>query len=162
MATAVFAFMLAWGEYLFAVTLITTQSYQPISVAVYATMQPFALRRSWHADGYFCHLSRASSNLLLRGPEVDSRIRPEQAGASPRSSGQSASYCGGKSVMRRFGTVPEVETWQTRRIQGVAPPCLARIQHQATQCGIRNQTIYHRDGYLFRYFEYVGDDWRRM
>ncbi len=43
MATAVFAFMLAWGEYLFAVTLITTQSYQPISVAVYATMQPFAL-----------------------------------------------------------------------------------------------------------------------
>ena len=42
-ATAVFSFMLAWGEYLFAVTLITTQGYQPISVAVYALMQPFAL-----------------------------------------------------------------------------------------------------------------------
>ena len=42
-ATAVFSFMLAWGEYLFAVTLITTQRFQPISVAVYALMQPFAL-----------------------------------------------------------------------------------------------------------------------
>ena len=42
-ATAVFSFMLAWGEYLFAVTFITTQTLQPISVAVYSLMQPFAL-----------------------------------------------------------------------------------------------------------------------
>ena len=42
-ATAVFCFMLAWGEYLFAVTFITTQSLQPITVAVYALISPFAV-----------------------------------------------------------------------------------------------------------------------
>ena len=26
------------------------------------------------------------------------------------------------------------------------------------KCKIRNYSIYHRDGYLFAYFEYVGDD----
>ena len=42
-ATAVFCFMLAWGEYLFAVTFITTQSLQLITVAVYSLITPFAL-----------------------------------------------------------------------------------------------------------------------
>ncbi len=42
-ATAVFCFMLGWGEYLFAVTFITTQSLQPITVAVYALISPFAV-----------------------------------------------------------------------------------------------------------------------
>jgi L-rhamnose mutarotase len=26
------------------------------------------------------------------------------------------------------------------------------------ECNIRNYSIYHKDGYLFSYFEYVGDD----
>jgi len=26
------------------------------------------------------------------------------------------------------------------------------------QCSIRNYSIYHKDGFLFAYFEYVGDD----
>jgi L-rhamnose mutarotase len=28
------------------------------------------------------------------------------------------------------------------------------------ECNIRNYSIYHKDGYLFSYFEYVGDDFR--
>jgi L-rhamnose mutarotase len=27
-----------------------------------------------------------------------------------------------------------------------------------SKCGIRNYSIYYKDGYLFSYFEYVGDD----
>lgn len=42
-ATAVFCFMQGWGEYLFAVTFITTQALQPITVAVYALISPFAV-----------------------------------------------------------------------------------------------------------------------
>jgi len=26
------------------------------------------------------------------------------------------------------------------------------------ECNIRNYSIYHKDGYLFSYFEYIGDD----
>ena len=27
------------------------------------------------------------------------------------------------------------------------------------KCNIRNYTIFYRDGYLFSYLEYIGDDW---
>ncbi|HUS48028.1 MAG TPA: L-rhamnose mutarotase, partial [Phycisphaerae bacterium] len=27
-------------------------------------------------------------------------------------------------------------------------------------CNIRNYSIYHKDGWLFSYFEYVGDDFK--
>jgi L-rhamnose mutarotase len=37
----------------------------------------------------------------------------------------------------------------------VWPAVLAKI----TECGIRNYSIYHRGGWLFSYFEYVGDDY---
>jgi L-rhamnose mutarotase len=37
----------------------------------------------------------------------------------------------------------------------VWPGVLARI----SGCNIRNYSIYHRDGWLFSYFEYVGDDY---
>jgi len=29
-----------------------------------------------------------------------------------------------------------------------------------TRCNIRNYSIYHKDGYLFSYFEYVGRDFQ--
>lgn len=37
----------------------------------------------------------------------------------------------------------------------VWPGVLATI----TDCGIRNYSIFHRSGWLFSYFEYVGDDY---
>ena len=36
----------------------------------------------------------------------------------------------------------------------VWPSVLAMIR----KCNIRNYSIYHKDGYLFSYFEYVGED----
>jgi L-rhamnose mutarotase len=38
----------------------------------------------------------------------------------------------------------------------VWPEVLAMIR----ACNIRNYSIYHKDGYLFSYFEYVGDDFQ--
>lgn len=32
------------------------------------------------------------------------------------------------------------------------------ILAKITECGIRNYSIYHKDGFLFSYFEYVGED----
>ncbi|MCK4346374.1 MAG: L-rhamnose mutarotase [Bacteroidales bacterium] len=32
------------------------------------------------------------------------------------------------------------------------------IMNMLTECNIRNYSIYYKDGYLFSYFEYVGND----
>ena len=61
--------------------------------------------------------------------------------------------------MKRFGMVirlrPEMEQ-QYRDLHADAwPDVLAKIQ----ECNIRNYTIVLRDGLLFSYYEYVGDDY---
>lgn len=42
----------------------------------------------------------------------------------------------------------------TKYHAAVWPGILAKI----TECNIRNYSIYHKDGFLFAYFEYVGTD----
>lgn len=32
------------------------------------------------------------------------------------------------------------------------------ILEKITQCNIRNYSIFHKDGFLFAYFEYIGED----
>jgi L-rhamnose mutarotase len=34
-----------------------------------------------------------------------------------------------------------------------------QVQTMIQQCHIRNYSIYHKDGYLFSYFEYIGQDY---
>ena len=50
---------------------------------------------------------------------------------------------------------PEHFAEYKRQHAAVWPDVLARI----TRCHIRNYSIYHRDGVLFSYFEYVGADY---
>ena len=60
--------------------------------------------------------------------------------------------------MQRHGSVirvkPEKLEEYTRYHAAVWPEILDMI----TKCNIRNYSIYHKDGYLFSYFEYVGAD----
>jgi L-rhamnose mutarotase len=60
--------------------------------------------------------------------------------------------------MKRHGSVirlrPEHEEEYLRLHRAVWPAVLEQI----TRSGIRNYSIFLRDGYLFAYFEYVGDD----
>lgn len=60
--------------------------------------------------------------------------------------------------MKRYGSVirvrPEKLAEYRRLHAAVWPKVLAMIG----QCHIRNYSIYHRDGYLFSYFEYHGSD----
>jgi L-rhamnose mutarotase len=58
--------------------------------------------------------------------------------------------------MNRFGSLirlrsEKYEEYKTLHA-AVWPEVLAKI----TCCGIRNYSIYHKDGFLFSYFEYVG------
>jgi L-rhamnose mutarotase len=63
--------------------------------------------------------------------------------------------------MQRFGSVirlrPEREEEYLRLHAAAWPAVLAQI----TRSNIRNYTIFLRDGYLFAYFEYVGNDFDR-
>jgi L-rhamnose mutarotase len=61
--------------------------------------------------------------------------------------------------MRRFGMVlrvkPEALEAYKKCHEAVWPEVLDRIE----KCGIRNYSIYLKDGFLFSYFEYVGEDY---
>jgi L-rhamnose mutarotase len=60
--------------------------------------------------------------------------------------------------MKRHGMVTKVRPdkfEEYKRLHADAwPGVLATIR----ACNIQNYSIYYRDGYLFSYFEYVGDD----
>ncbi len=60
--------------------------------------------------------------------------------------------------MKRYGSVikvrPEKEEEYRRLHAEPWPGVLGMIR----KCNIRNYSIYLKDGYLFSYFEYVGDD----
>jgi L-rhamnose mutarotase len=61
--------------------------------------------------------------------------------------------------MQRYGMLihlrPEAEAEYRRYHQEVWPEVLATI----TSCKIRNYSIFLRDGLLFGYFEYTGEDY---
>jgi L-rhamnose mutarotase len=60
--------------------------------------------------------------------------------------------------MKRFGQVirvkPEALEEYVKYHADVWPGVLAMI----SECNIRNYSIFHKDGYLFAYFEYHGED----
>jgi L-rhamnose mutarotase len=61
--------------------------------------------------------------------------------------------------MKRFGQVirlqPGVLESYRRYHAAIWPEVAAKI----AECNIRNYSIYHKDGYLFAYFEYAGEDY---
>jgi len=61
--------------------------------------------------------------------------------------------------MKRYGSiikvVPEKLEEYKRLHAAVWPGVLEMIQ----KCNIRNYSIYYKDGYLFSYYEYFGDDY---
>ena len=61
-------------------------------------------------------------------------------------------------MQRKASTIhlrPEAETAYTKYHQAVWPEVLQRT----TECNIRNYSIFLRDGILFSYFEYDGEDY---
>lgn len=62
--------------------------------------------------------------------------------------------------MKRYGMVLKVRPGKLEEYKrlhaAVWPGVLAMIR----ECNIRNYSIFHKDGYLFSYFEYVGNDFQ--
>lgn len=60
--------------------------------------------------------------------------------------------------MKRFGQVIGVKPEHLDRYKSYHARVWPEILEMIRQCNIRNYSIYHKDGLLFAYFEYHGDD----
>ena len=60
--------------------------------------------------------------------------------------------------MQRYGQVIRVRPEKLASYKAYHAAVWPEVLDMIRQCNIRNYSIYYRDGYLFAYFEYVGDD----
>ena len=62
--------------------------------------------------------------------------------------------------MERHGSVIRVKPEKFEEYKAYHAQVWPAVLDMIKQCNIRNYSIYHKDGYLFSYFEYVGDDFK--
>jgi L-rhamnose mutarotase len=60
--------------------------------------------------------------------------------------------------MQRYGMVIKVKPEKLEAYKKLHADPWEGVLKTIRDCNIRNYSIYHRDGYLFSYFEYHGDD----
>jgi len=61
--------------------------------------------------------------------------------------------------MKRYGMVLRVKPERLEDYKEYHRKVWPEILDMIHKSNIRNYSIFHRDGYLFAYFEYVGDDY---
>ncbi len=60
--------------------------------------------------------------------------------------------------MQRYGSVIKVRPDKLEEYKRLHANPWPEITQMIRECNIRNYSIYHRNGYLFSYYEYVGED----
>ena len=60
--------------------------------------------------------------------------------------------------MQRYGMVLKVLPEKLEEYKELHAAVWPEVLSMIAECYIRNYSIYHKDGFLFSYFEYVGDD----
>lgn len=60
--------------------------------------------------------------------------------------------------MQRYGSVVRLKPDQLEAYKAAHAAVWPGVAEMIRRCHIRNYSIYYRDGYLFSYFEYTGDD----
>ena len=60
--------------------------------------------------------------------------------------------------MKRYGQVIGVKTDRLEEYKAYHADVWLEVLQMIRDCNIRNYSIFYRDGLLFAYFEYVGDD----
>ena len=61
--------------------------------------------------------------------------------------------------MKRLGMVIRVRPGKIEEYARYHADVWPDVLQQISNCSIRNYSIYHKDGLLFTYLEYVGDDY---
>lgn len=60
--------------------------------------------------------------------------------------------------MKRYGQVIRVRPEKLEEYKELHAAAWPDVLKMIGECNIRNYSIYHKDGFLFAYFEYVGED----
>jgi L-rhamnose mutarotase len=60
--------------------------------------------------------------------------------------------------MQRYGMVIKVRPEKLDEYKRLHANAWPAVLQMIRDCNIRNYSIYHKDGYLFSYFEYIGTD----
>ena len=63
--------------------------------------------------------------------------------------------------MQRHGQLLRLKPEKLEKYKKYHAQVWPEILKMIKKCGIRNYTIFHKDGYLFAYFEYTGKDFKR-
>ncbi len=62
--------------------------------------------------------------------------------------------------MKRYGMVIALDPEKVEEYKRYHADPWPEVLDMIRQCNIRNYSIFYKDGYLFSYFEYVGDDFQ--
>lgn len=64
-------------------------------------------------------------------------------------------------IMQRHGQIIGVRPEKLEEYKRWHAAVWPEVEDMIRECHIRNYSIYHRDGLLFAYFEYIGDDFEK-
>lgn len=62
--------------------------------------------------------------------------------------------------MKRFGSVIKINPEKLNEYKKIHANIWPEVAKMITECNIVNYSIYHKDGYLFSYFEYIGKNYK--
>ena len=60
--------------------------------------------------------------------------------------------------MKRYGSVLRLKSEKLQEYKKLHDNIWSEVSMTIRECNIRNYSIYHKDGFLFSYFEYIGKD----
>ncbi|MCL4318733.1 MAG: L-rhamnose mutarotase [Firmicutes bacterium] len=63
--------------------------------------------------------------------------------------------------MQRYGSVIRLRDGQVEEYKALHRNVWPRVQEVITQCHMRNYSIFYKDGWLFSYFEYEGENYQQ-
>ena len=63
--------------------------------------------------------------------------------------------------MKRFGQIIGVRPEQFERYKSYHSNVWPEVLEKIEDCHIKNYSIYHKNGFLFAYFEYDGEDFAK-
>jgi L-rhamnose mutarotase len=63
--------------------------------------------------------------------------------------------------MKRFGQIIEIRPEQFERYKDYHSQVWPEVLNKIKECKIINYSIFHKNGFLFAYFEYEGEDFEK-
>ena len=62
--------------------------------------------------------------------------------------------------MKRYGSIIKIKPEKLEEYKKLHKNIWPGVVKTITECNIKNYSIFYKDGFLFSYFEYVGEDYK--